>query len=797
VFAKTDKNTPLQDQRTGGLVNSRQELVPEVRLLNTLEFNSLSASSEPFSIGVILDKNVKSITDPLILSNFRHFGFVNNEIVIKIADDSNDPIYDAAVSSLLNNLANGDLLGAKITPNLSSPNNVFRISKAEKCTMLYGDLNGDGIVDEMDVELFRSYLGFDFNVAPPTDTVITTDGYHTTVTNGYTTYINEFANVFGVDFQIIDPTDNSVVASGNDGVLVVDPLNPRRAQFTSATTIFNVMVGIGSFKVVVFSSTPANNGIFNIAALDVVNDVLTLSKILLTSTSISEMLKADVSNDYVVNYEDGYFIQNYVDKVNFTSDVTFPLNYQQAYNRIGTPFDVLKITVEPFIDRKDDYTTDVNSRNANTHTITDIFLSDNYFSSYDYSSAISFSIEKQLQWADNLIVVNSIPRLVPCVFNYNNGFEKNSCEKDRLPCEPYNVAPEFDPGKVDLFVPNNIVFGNSGQLKTAEGEFYKVDFEVGTVVLEIPSGLYSTERTINILSDFIADYDGQGKTRLGYHAMRFADCSFVQTDVLEKDQARFSIAVQSFSPNTNGVDEDMVSGIIVDGKIGVSFNYETGLLTLNFTNLFQDAILRTLSTKIQITVFLKKAGFNNKTLFIDSNKVKNINELISIFSGPAIGGPSALIDLENDVSGITPLNHGGTGLNAVGPAGTVLVSDGQSLSYQYLSGSGGPSAPLYDNITPVYSDYTATVDDVILAVQPSPPPNQMLDIRLPYNPPVGKKYIIKDMRGIAGSSNNKIRIKGIGVGTGWTNIDTAEYFFIDSDFASVTLVYDGYSWIVL
>ena len=192
--------------------------------------------------------------------------------------------------------------------------------------------------------------------------------------------------------------------------------------------------------------------------------------------------------------------------------------------------------------------------------------------------------------------------------------------------------------RVDYFVPNNLIIGDGGELKRPDDTFYKVDFEVGTIILEIPDGLFGSEKTINLIDDFISDYTGHGVTRLGFPAMRFADCSFVLADALTKDQLRFSVAVQSFSPNTNGLSTDGYGGIIVDGKIGVSIDPATGLLTLNFTNLFQDTILKTLNTKIQVHVFLKKGGFNNAPLFVDSVKVQNMLKLVSVFSGVVDGG---------------------------------------------------------------------------------------------------------------------------------------------------------------
>jgi hypothetical protein len=84
---------------------------------------------------------------------------------------------------------------------------------------------------------------------------------------------------------------------------------------------------------------------------------------------------------------------------------------------------------------------------------------------------------------------------------------------------------------------------------------------------------------------------------------------------------------------------------------------------------------------------LKRGGFNNQPLFVDSTKVQNMLKLISVFSGANEGGPSALVDLTNDVSGILPVIHGGTGLGAA-PAidGYVLATDGYGgLSYQFVA----------------------------------------------------------------------------------------------------------------
>jgi hypothetical protein len=100
-------------------------------------------------------------------------------------------------------------------------------------------------------------------------------------------------------------------------------------------------------------------------------------------------------------------------------------------------------------------------------------------------------------------------------------------------------------------------------------------------------------------------------------------------DDLEENRLRFNIALQSFSPEINGawVIDPTIDGIIVDGAVGVSFHPDTGILTVNFNNLYESPTLQTQKTRLQITVFLKKAGFKNDPVVIGASKVKNLLEL--------------------------------------------------------------------------------------------------------------------------------------------------------------------------
>lgn len=691
IVATTNESTPVPDQRTGNPVLTRQQFVPTINLLNTIDLANLEAASEPLIIGAIADKNIKFYNSISSLINTRLYSFTmaHDELLIKIIDDPTDTSrFDTSIITLQTHLLNGDFQGATITPDGYNPGTVYRIADAKLCTMISGDVNGDGIIDENDLNLLETFIGFDMTTGLPLHTQLITDGYTTTVSNGYLTYTQPFFNQFSLEFQVVDLSTGSVIADGYDGVLVANPIDPTLGQFTSATVLFSSITGISDYKLVLVNpSTDANYGFFSITSLDTVSDVITIQKIILTGDTIAQMLRADVDGDFHITDTDGYLLSSYLERLPLSSSPTntYPGPATNPYTSIGTTFNVIRFRLELSVDRSDDYTSDPSSRALTMHPSPDIFSNDGYFAQHQFVNfPVPLVIQKQLTWDASLIVSNSTPRLVPSIFSSLIGIPPSSCTIDGVQCNVYASPPAFNPGKIDYFVPDNLIIGK-GELQRPDGYYYKVDFEVGTIILEIPDGLFGSERTINIMDDFISDYNGSGVTRLGFPAMRFADCSFVSASALANDQLRFSVSIQSFSPNTNGMNVDGYTGVVVDGKMGVAIDYTTGLLTLNFTNLFQDPVLQTLSTKVQVHVYLKRGGFNNQPLFVDSTKVQNMLQLISVFSGAATGGPSALIDLTTDVTGILPIIHGGTGLDGVGAVGTVLTSTGTGLSYQFIS----------------------------------------------------------------------------------------------------------------
>lgn len=634
VAAVTLETDAVPDQRTGNPVLSRKQFVPEIRLLNPIDLANLEAASEPLVVGAIADKNKKffDAVNSTINSQLYSATIVNDEFIIRIVDDPTDAVrYDTTVANLASNLLNGDFVGAKFTPDVEDADLFYRVASASLCSMIIGDVNGDGIVDASDLTLLNTYMDYDLNVGLLENSFITTDTFNTTFTNGYSAYISPFSNSFGISFQVVDPDTTDVIASGTDGILVADPNDDRLARFTSASVNFTAISNLTDMKLVLLNSAVLENyGGFDITSIDSL-DIITIRKVFLTGETINQMFRADIDGDFHVTSNDGYLLQSYIDRLTLTSSPTppYPAPTSNAFAKIGTKFNVLTFKLEKYIDRADDYSSVTTGRPDEVHPIQDIFtdgyMSDGYFDGNNfYTNPITFSIEKKLTWDEFLIVTNSRAKLVPSIFSTQTGFTESSCNLDGTTCTTYPLPPDFDSGRTDFFVPDNLIIGEGGEIKRPDGTAYKMDFEVGVITLEIPTDAFETEHTVNIFDSFVANYNDSGLTRLGFPALKFADCSYVETTALSSNQVRFSAAVQSFSPNIDGFSYDGYSGPIVDGRIGVSINYSTGDLVLNFTNLFQDPTFATVSTKIQISIYMKKAGFNNSPLFVDSSKVKNL-----------------------------------------------------------------------------------------------------------------------------------------------------------------------------
>lgn len=771
--AITEKSVPVQHQRTGNNVFSRKQFKPEIKLLTSTDLKGLSKTSQPLAIGTVVDDNQKYVSDVGGVFLVNRWSLLKNKIAIKI-DSSSFNLKAAALQ--------GSLLGSKITPNNSISNIFYRVTSSDVFELRYGDLNGDGIVDQRDLDFFDHVIGFDFKSSPPLNSDVSFDSSgNLSYKNGYTSLTEPFINDSSLVFNVVDVDTKKVVQvsgvnfTGNTGVLSAGSQDSYSATFSCALLDFSSILNINR-KVITIqgSSFEENNGVFRIHSLNS-SDTINIFKIKYDLNLIKTIMSADIDGDSAVSVKDRNYVEAYVDRVRSDSAQRAYSSFDNgSYDKIGKSFDVVVLTLENFlyndsnsaspsdIDRNDDYPKNKLLRGSSLHSVPDIMKNDvslfnRNFTSIFYSgstlntsgltnyvtaSGVDFkslgvvvgdiiraynvdfdvtrkiinisddgltlylddlmpttasscsyeiiknnpvvsSYTKNIIWDETLIRVNGYARSVPTVFQSYRG----------------NAGPDtFDPGSVDCYSPNNIILGDLGEIKRKDGNYYKVDFEVGSIVIEIPDGFTTSdsmtisdaERVIYLFSDFVCEDPGSnGLTKKGFRAMRFADGSLVSHSALARNQVRFSVSVQSFAPNTDGEDSDGYRGVIVDGRIGVAIDHRTGILTLDFANLKNHIAASSLTTKIQVDVFLKKGGFNNVPLFIDSKKTQNILKLASVFTGtgtprPGIIAPTIRVNLSDtsNVLGVLDTSRGGTGCSTVGQPGTVLTSNGSSLVYE-------------------------------------------------------------------------------------------------------------------
>jgi hypothetical protein len=344
-----------------------------------------------------------------------------------------------------------------------------------------------------------------------------------------------------------------------------------------------------------------------------------------------DLLRADVDGDGYITTNDIDLLTQYVNK----SINSFPA---------GTSFNHLCLELQPLVGRYDGYfdcgdgyvRVDGSSSNIISSSLLSEYelLYDGYyipsnleldpvFSTVPFAG-VNYQIAPKPFWQDWQINLSSDARLVPAAFTYLESSETFSCTEtvDTVCDSQYQEAPTIDTGRNDFFIPNNLLIGN-GQILNVDGSHFKQDFEIATIELRLPE-IPLNESKINIFEKFVVDV-GSGKTASGYPAMKYSDCSTVQIEDLFLNKVKFNVAVQAFYKNLDGYDADLDGYVVIeDPTIGVLIDHSTGILTLNASDLAEDTVFKSLVTKISVTVYLKKAGWNNRHLIVTSNEIQGL-----------------------------------------------------------------------------------------------------------------------------------------------------------------------------
>lgn len=344
-----------------------------------------------------------------------------------------------------------------------------------------------------------------------------------------------------------------------------------------------------------------------------------------------QLLRADVDGDGYVTSNDVTLITNYVNRVtnSFPVGSSFThltMQLQQSVGRWDGYFDcfsngqnLIRLDGYAHATLIDPATLPLAQVIYDGYLQTPMLELDPVFSTVPFAD-VTYQIVPVPFWQPYLLGESSRARQVATSFSYDVGIT----ESDSIDgyCVDRNVSnPAVDPGRNDFFAPDNFILGK-GEILRPTGEHYKVDLEIGCVTLQLPATPL-TESALNVFDKFVSDR-GDGLTRAGYPAMKYADGTTVQSTDLFLNKVRFDVSLQSFNLNTDGYSAlDGYSVIVVD-HIALHMDSTTGILKLNMQDLEEDQVYQTLVTKIQILVYLKRGGWNNTPLTVSSSEIEGL-----------------------------------------------------------------------------------------------------------------------------------------------------------------------------
>jgi hypothetical protein len=296
-------------------------------------------------------------------------------------------------------------------------------------------------------------------------------------------------------------------------------------------------------------------------------------------TPMVSILKANLDTDSEVGTADIAALNDYL--VNGTG---FP-NGQGQFNRV-------RLHVEPLTDGLD-FLDDFGASTLAIHTADTNLLS-------TFSAPINWSIAPVRVWYESSVQVVDIRRFAI------------SASTDFSSADLRSTPPSG--GTNSLILPGDLYL--SGNIKTLEGDYHRLDYERTIVELELPDG--TSEKEINIFNLFVKN------------KMRFSDGALVTTEALASGQVFFEVQVSSFAKNIGFAVDGFVDysdvGDSADEAIGTYIDQDTGLMRIRAYNIVNNDIRPEVRTRIYVIVNIKKAGWRNPPRKVTSA------ELIALWS---------------------------------------------------------------------------------------------------------------------------------------------------------------------
>jgi len=306
----------------------------------------------------------------------------------------------------------------------------------------------------------------------------------------------------------------------------------------------------------------------------------TQDKLIQGLISLDKILRADVNGDGKVDATDLALIQDFLDK----TIATFPA---------GSSFQRMVVQVENKLDP--------------LSTTADIPSDNTAFQTLPFSDII-WQIDYFRTWLPDRIDICDMSRLAPTTFT----------EK-----------PDGDlcyGGRNDYFVPGNLLL--DGYVLKPDNTPHPLDFEVSHLSLRIPvTDSYGSPTILDgyvgflLFDSFVAE-SSNGKTAMGFPAMKYSDRSFVQVGDFSSGKVRISASLQSV---TNSWPVPM--GGNIDDVVGMYYDPSTSLLMIKVKDILDDGygnLIPSQSMRILITTYLKKAGFANPTQEITDGQMRTL-----------------------------------------------------------------------------------------------------------------------------------------------------------------------------
>jgi hypothetical protein len=285
---------------------------------------------------------------------------------------------------------------------------------------------------------------------------------------------------------------------------------------------------------------------------------------------VMQFFRADVNGDGIVNSTDANLIQGYV-------------NGSVSTFSVGSTFPRMELLVEKITDPLIGAAADIPGTCCNS-----------FDAPFSLTTCVPWKIEYFATWMPDLINVIDSRRLL-----------SKSTDGD------WFVAG-------DLIITDNIL--------NPDGTPYSVDFEMNHLSLDFPlTDSYGNATVLDgyagiLLFDAFVAESSLGLTSSGFQAMKYSDGYYVQIGDFPT-KVKITASIQSI----------VTEHTVVLGKtteiIGLHYEPTTSMLTIGLQDLYNDAVLGatpSLSTKLLVSVYLKKAGFANTTRSITKSQMRTL-----------------------------------------------------------------------------------------------------------------------------------------------------------------------------